>query len=313
MSSNTPSRPPPPAPVRRGRDREIWLGVFVVFGIVAVFAALFTLTDASTFRGRYLVKTVVPEASGLRRGDAVQLRGVNIGRVKGFHMLPSGVEIRLEIEGDYAIPRDSRVELSSGGLLGNAIVEVIPGRAPERLAPGGVIPGRTAEQLTDAASRIAHQTGQVLDRVQALLSDRTIRSVEDSTAELSGLLDEQRVALADLSRSLGRSAANVEVVTGPALQRSVTRVDAITLRIAEMTPRIDEALASLDRSSRAAESFFSRVERGEGTLGKLSKDDALYVDARRTMSNANKAIVQLGLLAEDVRRNPKRYLNLSLF
>ena len=42
------------------------------------------------------VLTAVTDAGGLRRGDPVQMRGVNIGRVVGFDMAPNGVEIRLE-------------------------------------------------------------------------------------------------------------------------------------------------------------------------------------------------------------------------
>ena len=105
----------PVAPPARGHDRELIVGLFVIVGVLSVLGALFTFTDAALFRGRYIVTTIVPDAGGIRKGDPVQMRGVNIGRVKSFHISPEGVAIRLEVEGEYKIPSDSRVELEVGG------------------------------------------------------------------------------------------------------------------------------------------------------------------------------------------------------
>src|SRR3954469_9257112 len=95
----------PAAPPSHGRDQAIWVGFFLVVGIIAIFAALFILTDAAFFRGRYIVSTTVTNAGGLRRGDPVQMRGVNIGRVQRFRISKDSVEIRLELEGEYKVPK----------------------------------------------------------------------------------------------------------------------------------------------------------------------------------------------------------------
>ncbi|MDP9349758.1 MAG: MlaD family protein, partial [Gemmatimonadota bacterium] len=124
----------------RSSSREIQLGFFVLAGIVAVIVALMMLTDPGTFRGRYHVATMVQSAGGLRKGDPVQMRGVNIGRVRGFAIEPEGVRIRMEMEREYPVPADSRVELESGGLLGGMIVEIVPGRSRAELEDGAVLP-----------------------------------------------------------------------------------------------------------------------------------------------------------------------------
>ena len=114
----------------RSRDRELWVGVFVIMGALAILTALYTLTDAALFRGRYIIETVVVDAGGIRRGDPVQMRGVNIGRVASFHIVPAGVSVNLEIEGRYPIPVDSRVELRSSGILGGMVANVIDEAEP---------------------------------------------------------------------------------------------------------------------------------------------------------------------------------------
>jgi len=92
-------RPLPPMPRVHGRHREARVGLFAILGVFAVWFALMTLTSPALFRGRYVVRTSVPNAAGIRKGDPVRMQGVNIGRVIGFRIGEHGVELRLEIEG----------------------------------------------------------------------------------------------------------------------------------------------------------------------------------------------------------------------
>src|SRR5687767_9048642 len=115
------------APPVKGGNQTLWVGVFLILALVAGLAALFILTDAAIFRGRYIVTTHVPNAGGIRRGDPVQMLGVNIGRVQRFMIDHTGVAIRLELEGEYDVPKDSHVLLKSSGLLGGMVADIVPG------------------------------------------------------------------------------------------------------------------------------------------------------------------------------------------
>jgi len=300
--------------MERKRDREMWVGVFVIVGILATLAVLFVMTDAATFRGRYIITTFVPNAGGIRRGDPVQMRGVNIGRVQRFRMAPEGVAIRMEIEGEYDVPVDSHVELKSSGLLGGVVADIVPGEAASFLKNGDTIPGKSEEAMMDTTNRIAGQVETVLKRVDTLLDKSTVDNVHASTADLRKLLQqlnatvsEQRRELVGLNRSLRQSSEGIErasagiekVTTAPELERTVKRMDTLT-------QKIDEVTGTLDRSSRSLESVMARIDRGEGTLGKLTRDDDLY-------NNLNAAAVNLSKLAEDVRKQPKKYINLKIF
>jgi phospholipid/cholesterol/gamma-HCH transport system substrate-binding protein len=304
----------PPPPPGRSHNRELWVGLFVIVGIAAVVVALFTLTSASMFRGRYVVTTQLPDAGGIRKGDPVQMRGVNIGRIQKFRIDQQGVAVRLEIEGEYSIPSDSRVELKSASLLGGMVADVVPGSSTTFMRGGETMPGTRPAGAFDSAADIASQAQKTLGRVQALLSQKTVDSVESSSVELNGLLkqlssvtSEQRKELIALTTSLRKSAEGMEKVTGgPELQDTVKRLDALT-------KKLDGLTASLDRSSQSMETILGRIERGEGTLGKFSKDDALYLNASEAMANVNNAVVEMRKLTEDIRREPKKYLKLSVF
>ncbi|MBW3630612.1 MAG: MCE family protein [Gemmatimonadetes bacterium] len=293
---------------RRSANREVRVGIFVLVGLAAFLTILFTMTDVGTFRGRYYANTVVESAGGMRRGDPVQMRGVNVGRVIDFDIVPEGVGVRLEIYDEYEIPADSRAQVKSNGLLGGMVVDIVPGRSAERMVDGATLPGvAEGTDIMAQAVGIGSRADTALMRVNRLLSDQTIGSVGSSAEELQALLDElngiatqQRGQLSALSASLRRSATNVEsATTGLELQRSIQQVDALTAQMAQTT-------AGLTRTSASLQAVIGRLERGEGTLGKLTSDEQLYNNLNATVNNLNALIT-------DIQQNPRKYISVTVF
>jgi phospholipid/cholesterol/gamma-HCH transport system substrate-binding protein len=307
-------KPLPALTPSRFLDRELRVGVFVILGVAAVLTALFTLTDAALFRGRYIVRTVVTDAAGIRRGDAVQMRGVNIGRVTSFRISQEGVGVNLEIDSQYPIPSDSKVELRASSLLGGMVANVIPGVSTQKARRGVVLPGSVEKGIFDQIDDLQDSAGKALVRVQSLLDDRTIQNVHEGGDDLRKLMrqlndvaTEQRVEFAALTGSLRHTAASLEkTATGPEIDRSVKRIDVVTAKL-------DSIASVLDRTARSSESILARIDRGEGSLGKLTKDDALYDNAADAAATMKKAAEEFERLAADVRADPKKYLKLSVF
>ena len=112
---------------QKGAGRELRIGIFVLLGLVSFITVLFLLTDPATLRGRYMVVTELADAGGIRRGDPVQMRGVNIGRVHAFEMTEDGrVAVTLEIEGEWRIPRRSEALLTASGVFGGRTMSIVP-------------------------------------------------------------------------------------------------------------------------------------------------------------------------------------------
>lgn len=294
----------PPA----GAGRELRVGIFVLVGIVATLGVLFLTTDPGTFRGRYLVTTTMETAGGIRKGDPVQMRGVNIGRVHGFELSSQSVRIVLEIEGEWEIPADSRTRLAGLGLLGGRVVEVMSGDASAALPPGGNLPGTSGIDVNARVDSLSSGAETSLDRIRSLLAEPTVSSVRESVQELHDLLEEmasltreQRGEISELTRSLNRSARNLETATdaSPEAARAVARADSAMARL-------NTAGSSLEGASGSLEEILGRLEAGEGTLGQLSRNDSLYM-------NLNRAAESLHLLATDVRENPGRYVRVEIF
>ena len=290
--------------------RELRVGIFVAVGLLAVVVSLFLMTDPATLRGRYILVTSVADAGGIRKGDPVLMRGVNVGRVSDFAMtLEGSVDISLEIEGQWGIPKDSKTKLAGAGLFGGRNMEILQGESPEMAAAGDTITGTgQSGGVIESAEALGQTAEDVLAQVRKVLDDPTVNSVRASAADLQGLLVQlrsiatlQRDQLSVLTASLNRSAEGLEAAagSGPDVANLVARADSAVTALSRTSGNLDRAVGSLDVVLR-------RMEAGEGTLGRLSKDDSLYV-------NLNRAAAEIGLLAADLRANPRKYVNLELF
>jgi phospholipid/cholesterol/gamma-HCH transport system substrate-binding protein len=286
------------------RRAEFRVGAFVLLGLAALLITLFVLTDPSTFRGRYRISTVVNDAGGIRRGDPVQMKGVNIGRVQGFALSPDGVILTLELEGEWRVPEDSRTRLVSAGILGGRTVEVVPGESASILPAGGQLPGEKLDGLLDFPPELGQEAQGTLRRIQDLLAAPTLEAVQASAQELQGLLarlsrlaEAQGEEISRLTASLNRSALGVEAATssGEDLARAETALLTVN--------RTSEALLA---AASTLQTLLHRVEQGEGTLGQLSANPELY----RSLNEAARSIRSL---ADDVRANPGRYVKIEIF
>lgn len=290
--------------------RHLRVGSFVVLGVASFIAALFLLTDPASMRGRYMLVTRMEDVGGVRRGDPVQMRGVNVGRVHGFELTRDGqVDMTLEVEGDWRVPEGSHVTLQGTGLFGGRTVGIHASRSTDYYEEWDTLPGVGAEaDLFATAGQLSEQAETVLDRVARVLDEPTVGAVRKSARELEALMGEltkltrsQQEEIAELTRTLNRAADGIETASeaGPDARRAVARADSTMATLNRTSATLEEATGSLNR-------IVARMEAGEGTLGKLSRDDSLYV-------NLNRAAISIRLFMEDLRANPERYIDFSIF
>jgi phospholipid/cholesterol/gamma-HCH transport system substrate-binding protein len=295
------------APAPSSRRRDALLGLLVALAVLSAVATLLVFTDAGMFRGRSEVAVVVDDAGGLRRGDPVQMRGVNIGRVRGFTFTPDGVRVRAEINGEYRPPDNSRVVLRSDGLLGGMIVEFVPGDSPRVLGRGAEVTGTSEGPLTRAAAEVGENAAGVLRRAEDLLAEPTVSSLrrgatslDELLMTLAGVADRERHTVEAVGTDLRHIAAGLRDASDAGdLPGMVTRTDTLLARLERSAASVEGAAASLDR-------VLGLAAGGEGTAALLAGDPRLYEELVR-------ATASVARLADDVRENPKKYVTVRIF
>ncbi len=294
--------------------RQVRIGMFAIGGLIATIILLFQLTDPSWFRGRYQITTTVDNVMGLRKGDPVQMRGVTIGSVHDFEMAREGenVVITLEVEGQWLIPEGSRTQLVSPGLMAPRTVEVLPGPGPGTIGRGGSLPGIAVRGLLDDTESLGEKGQVALDAIALLLSAKNLEAIGGSAqglntllGELSDLVESESENVTELIQSFNRAADGLADMTsdgaelGEDLQSAMAQADTLMGRLRATSESLGSAAASL-------ETILARIADGEGTLGQLSVNDTLYTSIAQ-------AVESVRLLMDDLRENPGRYINMSIF
>lgn len=283
------------------RRREAWIGVTILAGAV-LFVFLYTyIRDIRWWGGGLRVHAVVEDAGRVTPGVPVLLKGVDVGQVKARRLLPDlRVFLTLELEKGAPVPADSRVELGSKSIFGEPAVNLVPGSSPERVRPGDTL----AAAVEPTPTQLLEQLG---GRATDVLSPEFIRNLQSAIAEfrqaagsMNTLLAASAPAISQAAASFRRSAEGLEkVTTGPDLQ-------ATAQNLALTSEQLQMMAGGLSGAARRLEAILAKVDRGEGSLGRMVNDPALYEDLRSLAASYRD-------LANDIRENPKRYVRVSVF
>jgi phospholipid/cholesterol/gamma-HCH transport system substrate-binding protein len=327
------------------RRNEIITGLFVLLGIAVV-----TLASIWLAGGRWREQGVTLTArfhgvGQLKEGNPVSTRGVTIGTVESIRLVDGGlVDVVMRIREGVDLPKEPIALLQASSLFGDWEATIVSSdERPEVLldsavvAPG-VIPGAAVPEfsrLTDHTARIAENLSGITDRLDRAISQETadqlaeaIANINQVTIELGDLLRGQRAAFDTLAGDVTATGRAVRDASD-ALLATVSRLDSATsgdrlasiMEDAETTAgqlvqlsaewseaggRANEVLARADTALVRASLVLGRIEDGEGTLGQLSADTVLY-------ENTAAALSELRALLDEIKTNPDRYFNFSIF
>jgi phospholipid/cholesterol/gamma-HCH transport system substrate-binding protein len=327
------------------RRNEIITGLFVLLGIAVVAWSAIWLAGG---RWREEGTTITARFHGvgqLKEGNPVSTRGVAIGTVESIRLVDGGlVDVTMRIREGIDLPGEPVALLQASSLFGDWEASIVgAGDRPEAMldsaviAPG-VIPGAAVPEfsrLTDHTARIAENLRGITDRLDRAISQETadqlaeaIGNINEVTIELKELLRGQRAAFDTLAGDVTATGRVVREASD-ALLATVSRLDSATsgerlesiLADAEITAshlvelsaewseaggRANQVLSRADTALAQTSLVLGRIERGEGSLGQLSADTVLY-------ENTAAALSELRALLDEIKTNPDRYFNFSIF
>ena len=298
------------------RRDEVLVGLLLIVAVaVGVLGTIWLVRGG--FSSGYSLYARFPWGAGLKVGQPVELAGVNVGYVADVQLDPNGTLItQMAIEEEYGIPVGTTAQVIPVGIFGDQAIALTP-TVPSRqyIAHGDTVP-----------------TGANAPTTAALLSraDTIERSVAAITTELQrqlvaeGGLADLRGTLADLRQTLAATNRLVAQVSGIAAEqsagltstlatarRSIGALDSVVLdstlrNLKQTTANAQQLTANLQQTSQQMNAILAQLQSGQGTAGKLLNDPALY-------NNLQGLVARLDSIAADLQRNPKKYVNLSIF
>ena len=256
---------------------------------------------------------------GLTSSNPVMLNGLVVGQVRKIKIEQeknNRLLVTLDIRKDLILRQGTQAILADGGLLGDKVIRLQISPTGNELQDGDTLMGnqeagiqallqeRTLPVITHADSLVQNlntvtkgfqETGAILNQV--------LRNFDQTGNAFRATLQQNQKSLAELTANLSELSASLvetEKKIGPLLAKTGTFADSLNaLRLGETVNRANQLVAQMEQ-------LVASVKTGQGTASKLINDDKLY-------NNLNYTIISMNQLLANLRENPKRYVNVSIF
>ena len=299
--------------------KEIKVGFLAVLGIMMSVFSYNYLKGINLFdkNRKFIVK--YEKVDGLSVSNPVTMNGFKIGKVQKINFNSKNTRellVDIIIDNDVIFPKTSLAELYETGLIGGKAIAIIPDYKNDSTIAidGDYLKGVIKPGLTELVNQILPQVQLqieavmknaeiVLQNINTLFDDETKKELKSSiedfsnlTSSLSETSDEISKLIADNSENLTNSLSNFRSASSNI--KNITDslnsddIKSITINLNSLVNNLNSITTSLKNS--------------EGTAGKLINDKSIY-------DNLENATNQLNRLIEDIKLNPNRYINFSVF
>jgi len=284
--------------------QEVGVGALVLAGVALFLVGMFWLTGQSLRTSGISVDVMFESVAGLKQGDAVLVSGVKKGRVARVALERVGsVRVTLELSRDVWPHIDASATVASMDLFGAKFIDYNPGKREELLSLERPISGSNQPDITDVAQGVATRANELMTNASNIVSERlgedihnTLMTTQQAMRVLSAAPEGPFIKQTTRTlQATERVMARVDSMLGSGTGRNI---DSISTNLARLTNHLSHTTASLD-------TLLSRINRGEGTIGKMASDTALYHDLHALS-------VSLAALLTDLKEHPDKYMKPGL-
>jgi phospholipid/cholesterol/gamma-HCH transport system substrate-binding protein len=288
------------------------IGLFVVVTAGAGYLVYRTIHKETGRGGGYVVHAYLDDASGIAKHSRVTIAGIPVGSVEGIRLENGKARIDVRVNGDVTLHRTAKLGVKSASLLGENVVILTEGVGAPEKGDGDEIEtmpeSASIEDIKAQVARIAELVGKVAEQLaKSVGSDQggknmsaILQNLADATEAINLTVRENRVVIKETLENIDRITAQ----GGPELQEILLNIKGITQDLKQMMAaqggkdgQSGELRQTIERVNRASQSLESalghidnvagRMDRGEGTVGKLMKDEALINEVQGVAEGVN--------------------------
>jgi phospholipid/cholesterol/gamma-HCH transport system substrate-binding protein len=276
----------------------------VTVGTLVVISAALFIWGTMWLGGRNLggeptVNIAFTDAGTLKRGSPVKVSGVLLGSVQNIEYQGYGkVLVRVSLDERVQPKRDAAAELSSVGLVADAVINLNPGTASEPLPPDAVIVGTVDKGFMAIGEELSAKAKEVMTGLSEVANKKLGEDLSRTLAAMQRMADLYSNPKVGPSAELERTLIEV--------QRMGARLDSTLneFKLGGSLAHADTLMSNLARLSAdvrgtalRVDTLLARVNRGEGSLGRFTTDTAFYANAQRLLKSLQE-------LTDDIRKHP---------
>ncbi len=298
-------------------SREVKTGILAIGAILLFVFGYSFLKGTNLFQDSRVFFVKYKNVEGLATSAPVTINGLNVGKVNDIRFADGngGLVVKFTVDNAFVFSKTSKVRIYSDGLIGGKSLGIFLEYDPENIAKSGdTLSGAIDGGMLDAVTKAL---GPLEDRLTS-----TLISVDSMLLSVNDILDKDtRLHLKQAIQNLNGTMSSLNGVSGKLntllannagkMDRTFTNLDEMSLNFSKFSDSLAQIqtgklVADLQGVIGRFDAIVTGLDNGEGSVGKLLKDEKLY-------ENLEGASKELEKLLEDVRLNPKRYVHVSVF
>ncbi len=311
--------------------KEIKLGILFITALLLIIWGINYLKGKDIFTRQIVFYAVYDEVSGLLASNPVTVSGVKIGQVDQIRFMPDGsgrVLIRAVVDRQIKIPVNSAAYIAASDIFGYKELQIGLGDHHNYIKSGDTLKGifkpsfaealaRQLEPMQDQAQSFIDRLDSIITSVNSILGpenrliinesiqsfQQSVHSIENTARIIDKTVEDESARLSHIFKMAEAIISNIEN-NNESIDRIIKNFEGISDTLA--SEEVGNTIANAAEALESLNTIVKKIERGEGSAGLLLNDDELY-DKLKGSSE------QLELLLEDIKNNPQRYFNISVF
>lgn len=299
--------------------KEIKTAILVLVSIVLLIWGITFLSGSNIFNSTRKFYVVYPNVEGLTTASSVTINGLVVGKVNKIQLMENGsLQVELLMTDPVDVPKTSKAVMYSPSFLGGKQISLEINYNETNFAQDGDFLeggnmsglldglGEKADPLIQKLDSVLLNVNKLVESINTTLDEETQKNLQEAIAELNQTMKNANGITSKFDRMVTENESKINNIVNDFGQTSKNLaafsddLDKVQLeKLQEILAKFDSAAASLDN-------MMKDVENGKGNLGKLLKEEQLY-------QNLEGATKELNELLEDVKLNPRRYINISVF
>ena len=296
--------------------KEIKAGILVIASI-SLFIWGYSYLKGKDILNNYKTFFVkYDNVEGLAATASITINGLIVGQVAGIKLQPNGqLLVQLQIKNDFPFSKSSVVAIYEPGLIAGKQLQIIPNFKDNTIAVSGdTLRSSVKKGLTDLVGdklaplqqkieKMVVNADLLLTNLNEVLDAKSKENLKNSISNLNKTLEEINLVAQNANSILSNNKGNID--------KTLSNLNKVSTDFSKISDSLSKAnitkvVNNLEKTLSNVDKIMNDVQSGKGSLGKIVKDDALY-------NNLEKTSKELELLLQDLRLNPTRYINVSLF
>ena len=307
-------------------SNEIKAGLIAIFAIVGFVLLFQFMKERSLFSTTNVYYTIFDNVQGLNSSSPVSINGLKVGKVEKISPIiaKDGAVtflVQVRIDDKFSFSKKSTLEIFESGLMSDTAIRLRMENGNPLAKDGDTLQAgyelSLMKSLAAEAMPIKQQVEGVLKQVDSLTTNANKLLNEQNQQEIRALLINLNRTVSAFEQT-SRQTNTLLAKADPKLQTVLDNTSAMTVsakntldkygKVADNidVQKLNTAVANLSETAHQLNGLIAGIQKGEGSLGKIMKDEAFYNNLTQTSDNLNKLI-------EDLKNNPKKYINISVF